>query len=41
MSVSDAARERILAQRDVDLLDRWLKRAISATSVAQVFDDRD
>lgn len=34
--VPDAARERILAQKDPARLERWLERAIVATSVADV-----
>jgi hypothetical protein len=34
--VPDAARERILAQKDPSLLERWLERAIVAASVAEV-----
>lgn len=34
--VSDAERERVLAERDPDRLERWLERAISATSLAEL-----
>jgi hypothetical protein len=37
--VPDAARERILAQRDSSLLERWHERAILAASVADVLDE--
>jgi hypothetical protein len=37
--VPDAARERILAQKDTERLERWLKKAVVAPSVAAVFDD--
>ena len=37
--VSDAARERILAQKDASLLERWLEKAIVAMSVAEVIGD--
>jgi hypothetical protein len=37
--VPDAARERILAERDPALLERWVERAIVAASVAEVFDE--
>ncbi|OHV60837.1 hypothetical protein BCD48_40455 [Pseudofrankia sp. BMG5.36] len=37
--VSDAARERILACGDLDRLDTWLRRAITATSVDDVIRD--
>ena len=37
--VSDADRERILADEDPARLERWLERAILATSVAEVMDE--
>lgn len=37
--VPDAARERILAERDPERLERWVERAIVATSIAEVIDD--
>jgi hypothetical protein len=37
--VPDAARERILAERDPERLDRWVERAMVAASVAEVIDD--
>ncbi len=39
IAVPDAARERILAQKDPSLLERWLEKAIVAASVAEVLDD--
>ena len=39
ISVSEAARERILAQKDLPCLERWLERAITATSMADVLED--
>ena len=39
IAVSDAARERILAERDPARLERWHERAILAASVAEVIDD--
>ena len=39
IAVSDAARERILAQGDVKQVERWLERAIVASSLAEVFED--
>jgi hypothetical protein len=39
IAVPDAARERILAQRDPTQLERWLERAILAASVAEVIDE--
>jgi hypothetical protein len=37
--VPKEARERILAQKDPELLHRWLKRAIRATAAAEVFQE--
>jgi hypothetical protein len=37
--VSDAARERILTEQDPERLERWVERAIVATSIAEVIDD--
>jgi hypothetical protein len=37
--VPKEARERILAQKDPELLNRWLKRAIHATAAAEVFQE--
>ena len=37
--VSEVARERILAQKDPERLERWLERAIVAASIADVIDD--
>ena len=39
IAVPDAVRERILAQKDAELLERWLERAAVAASVAAVLDD--
>jgi hypothetical protein len=39
IAVPEAARERILAQKDLKRLQRWLERAIIATSVAEVLDE--
>jgi hypothetical protein len=39
LTVSDAVRERILAQRDPERLERWLEKAAVAASVAAVLDD--
>lgn len=36
--VPDAARERIMAQTDPKRLERWLEKAVVATSVAEVID---
>lgn len=40
IAVSDAARERILAQRDLSCLKRWEERAVTAASVDEVLDER-
>lgn len=40
ISVPEAARKRILAQKDLQLLQRWHERAIVATSLGEVIDDR-
>jgi hypothetical protein len=37
--VPDAARERILAEQDLERLERWVERAIVAHSLAEVIDD--
>jgi hypothetical protein len=37
--VPDAARERILAEKDPERLERWVERAIVAASIAEVLDD--
>jgi hypothetical protein len=37
--VSGAARKRILAEEDLARLNRWIERAISAASIAEVFDE--
>jgi len=37
--VPDAVRERILAQKDPERLERWLEKAVVATSVAAVLDE--
>lgn len=39
IAVPDAAREIIFAQKDPERLDRWLERAIVATSLAEVLDE--
>ncbi|HWU88271.1 MAG TPA: hypothetical protein VN253_13385 [Kofleriaceae bacterium] len=39
IAVPDAARERILAQKDLELLERWLEKAIIASSIGEVLDD--
>lgn len=39
LAISDAARERILAERDANRLDRWLEAAVGAASVEEVLTD--
>jgi post-segregation antitoxin (ccd killing protein) len=39
LAVSDAARERILSQKDPERLERWLEKAAVAASVAAVLDE--
>ncbi|AUX27501.1 uncharacterized protein SOCEGT47_080920 [Sorangium cellulosum] len=34
----DAARKRILAEKDPETLERWLERALVAASLAEVLD---
>jgi len=40
IAVSEAARKRILAQKELSRLERWLEKAIVATSFGEVIDDR-
>jgi len=37
--VLEAARERILGQKDLPRLERWLEKASVATSIGEVIDD--
>ncbi len=39
IAVVEAARERILAERDPERLERWHERAILAASVSEVIDE--
>ena len=39
ISVPDAARERILGQKDPERLERWVERAAVAASVDEVIDE--
>jgi hypothetical protein len=39
IAVPDVARERILAQKDPERLERWLERAAVAASIAEVLDE--
>jgi hypothetical protein len=39
IAVPDAARERVLAQKDPERLERWLEKAVLATFLGEVIDD--
>jgi hypothetical protein len=39
IAVPDALRERILAQKDPERLERWLEKAVVATSAASILDE--
>jgi hypothetical protein len=39
IAVPDAARERILAQKDLEQMKRWLEKAAVASTIAEVIDD--
>jgi hypothetical protein len=39
IAVPDAARERILAEKDPKQVERWLEKAATASSIAEVLDD--
>jgi len=39
IAVPDAARERILSEKDLPCLERWLERSLTAGSIADVLDD--
>jgi hypothetical protein len=39
IDVPEADRERVLAQGDPERLQRWLERAATATTLAQVLDE--
>jgi post-segregation antitoxin (ccd killing protein) len=39
IAVPDAVRERILAQKDPERLERWLEKAVAAASVNAVIDE--
>jgi hypothetical protein len=39
LAVPDAARERILAQKDPERLERWLEKAVVAASISAVLDE--
>jgi len=38
IAVPDAVREHILAQKDLEILERWYERALVAASLAEVLD---
>ena len=40
IAVSEVARERILAEKDLEQLKRWLEKAIIASSITEVLDAR-
>jgi len=39
IAISDALRERIVGQKDLEQLKRWHEKAIVATSIGEVIDD--
>jgi len=39
IAVPDASHERILAEKDLEQLQRWLEKAVVAASIADVIDD--
>jgi hypothetical protein len=39
IDVPEAVRERILAQKDLERLERWLEKAAVSTSLAEVLDE--
>jgi hypothetical protein len=39
IGVPDAARQRIQAEEDSGTLERWLERAVIASSIGEVIDD--
>jgi len=39
VEVPQAARERILAERDIDRLQRWIAKAVHASTIEDVLDD--
>ncbi|WP_437982224.1 hypothetical protein [Sorangium sp. So ce117] len=39
IAVPDVTRERILAEKTPEILERWLERAVVAASLAEVLDD--
>jgi hypothetical protein len=39
IAVPELARERIVAEKDLERLERWLEKAVVAASIAEVIDD--
>jgi len=39
IAVPDEARERVLAEKDPSVLERWLEKAAVAASIAEVIDE--
>jgi hypothetical protein len=39
IAVPDTARQRIVAEKDLEQLKRWLEKAVIASSIAEVIDD--
>lgn len=39
VEVPEVARERILAERDIDRLQRWIEKAVHASTIGEVLDD--
>lgn len=39
IAVPDGARQRIVAEKDLEQLKRWLEKAVVASSIANVVDD--
>ena len=39
IGVPEAARERILAEKDPERLERWLEKAVAAISIVEALDD--
>ena len=39
IAVPDAVRERILAEKEPERLERWLEKAVVATSVSAIIDE--
>jgi len=39
IAVPDDARDQILAQKDLEQMTRWLEKAMTASTIAEVIDD--